>query len=76
MPFTQTLEDDYGFDEGMRLLATWMFIAVGQLIFLLTWLVSIIRFGSLRSLRFDLKPRRKTRGCSQVSLGETDENIG
>ena len=38
MPFTQTLEDDYGFDEGMRLPATWMFIAVGQLIFLLTWL--------------------------------------
>ena len=49
MPFTDTLENKYGFDEGMRLLATWMFIAVGQLIFLLTWLVSIIRFGTLRN---------------------------
>ena len=30
------------FDEGMRLLTTWMFIAVGQAIFLITWLLSII----------------------------------
>ena len=44
---------EYGFNEGNRLLATWMFIAVGQLIFLITWLVSIIRFGTLRSLRFE-----------------------
>ena len=70
MPFTQTLEDDYGFDEGMRLLATWMFIAVGQLIFLLTWLVSIIRFGSLRSLRFDLNPDERREGAVRLAGGD------
>ncbi len=35
MPFTDGLESK-GFDEGMRLLITWMFIAVGQAIFLIT----------------------------------------
>ena len=70
MPFTDTLEDKYGFDEGMRLLATWMFIAVGQLIFLLTWLVSIIRFGTLRSLRFDLNPDERREGAVRLAGGD------
>ncbi len=70
MPFTQTLETDYGFDEGMRLLATWMFIAVGQLIFLLTWLVSIIRFAPLRSLRFDLNPDERREGAVRLAGGD------
>ncbi len=70
MPFTETLESKYGFDEGMRLLATWMFIAVGQLIFLLTWLVSIIRFGSLRSLRFDLNPDERREGAVRLAGGD------
>ena len=70
MPFTQTLETDYGFDEGMRLLATWMFIAVGQLIFLLTWLVSIIRFAPLRGLRFDLNPDERREGAVRLAGGD------
>ncbi len=70
MPFTDTLENKYGFDEGNRLLATWMFIAVGQLIFLLTWLVSIIRFGSLRSLRFDLNPDERREGAVRLAGGD------
>ena len=70
MPFTQTLEEDYGFDEGMRLLATWMFIAVGQLVFLLTWLVSIIRFGPLKSLRFDLNPDERREGAVRLAGGD------
>ena len=70
MPFTDTLENKYGFDEGMRLLATWMFIAVGQLIFLLTWLVSIIRFGTLRNLRFDLNPDERREGAVRLAGGD------
>ena len=70
MPFTDTLENKYGFDEGNRLLATWMFIAVGQLIFLLTWLVSIIRFGSLKSLRFDLNPDERREGAVRLAGGD------
>ena len=70
MPFTDTLESKYGFDEGNRLLATWMFIAVGQLIFLITWLVSIIRFGTLRSLRFDLNPDERRQGAVRLAGGD------
>ena len=70
MPFTDTLESKYGFNEGNRLLATWMFIAVGQLIFLLTWLVSIIRFGTLRSLRFDLNPDERRQGAVRLAGGD------
>ena len=46
MPFTATLEAN-DFDEEMRLLTVWLFIAVGQLIFLMTWLLSISKFGHL-----------------------------
>ena len=70
MPFTETLENEYGFNEEMRLLATWMFIAVGQFIFLLTWLVSIIRFGSLRTLRFDLNPDERREGAVRLAGGD------
>ena len=69
MPFTDTLEEN-GFDEGMRLLATWMFIAVGQLIFLLTWLISIVRFSSLRKLRFDLSPDERREGAVRLAGGD------
>ena len=44
MPFTGTLEAN-DFDEEMGLLTVWLFIAVGQLIFLMTWLLSISKFG-------------------------------
>ena len=70
MPFTEALESKYGFNEEMRLLATWMFIAVGQLVFLVTWLVSIIRFGTLRSLRFDLNPDERREGAVRLAGGD------
>ncbi len=69
MPFTENLESN-GFDEGMRLLATWMFIAVGQLIFLVTWLLSTIRFSPLRNLRFDLNPDERREGAVKLAGGD------
>ena len=62
MPLTATLEAN-GFDEGMRLLTVWLFIAVGQFIFLMTWLVSISRFQHLLNLRFDLNPDERREGA-------------
>lgn len=69
MPFTDWLESR-GFDEGMRLLTTWMFIAVGQTVFLLTWLVSIIRYSPLRKLRFDLNPDERREGAVKLAGGD------
>ncbi|MBT4925203.1 MAG: hypothetical protein HON16_05585 [Euryarchaeota archaeon] len=69
MPFTDWIESK-GFDEGMRLLTTWMFIAVGQTVFLLTWLVSIIRYSSLRKLRFDLNPDERREGAVKLAGGD------
>ena len=68
MPFTDWLESE-GFDEGMRLLTTWMFIAVGQAIFLLTWLLSIIKFSKLTTLRFDLNPDERRDGAVKLEGG-------
>jgi len=68
MPFTDWLESE-GFDEGMRLLTTWMFIAVGQAIFLLTWLLSIIKFSQLSNLRFDLNPAERREGAVKLEGG-------
>lgn len=68
MPFTDWLESE-GFDEGMRLLTTWMFIAVGQAIFLLTWLLSIIKFSQLSNLRFDLNPDERREGAVKLEGG-------
>ncbi len=69
MPFTQDLEDN-GFDESMRLLTTWMFIAVGQAIFLFTWLLSIARFAPLRQLKFDLDPEERREGAVMLADGD------
>jgi hypothetical protein len=69
MPFTDTLEKN-NFDEGMCLLVIWMFIAVGQLVFLLTWLVSIIRFTQLKNLRFDLNPDERREGAVKIAGGD------
>ena len=69
MPFTSWLESN-GFDEGNRLLTTWMFIAAGQTVFLLTWLVSIIRYSSLRKLRFDLNPDERREGAVRLAGGD------
>lgn len=68
MPYTDVL-DASGFDEEMRLLTTWMFIAVGQAIFLLTWLASIGRYGTLRRLRFDLDPDQRRDGAVMLTTG-------
>tara|TARA_B110000444_G_scaffold117829_1_gene110868 strand:- start:4335 stop:7382 length:3048 start_codon:yes stop_codon:yes gene_type:complete len=69
MPMTTWLEGR-GFDEEMRLLTVWLFIAVGQAVFMLTWFLSIIRFGSLRKLRFDLNPDERREGAVKVEGGD------
>ena len=71
MPFTDTLEaPKFGFDERARLEATWMFIALGQAVFLFTWALSIIRFRSLRTLRFDLNPDERREGAVKFAEGD------
>ena len=70
MPFTDLLQSQYQFDESMRLLAAWLFIGVGQAIFLIVWFLSIARFGPLRRLRFDLNPDERRQGA--VMLGKGD----
>ena len=68
MPYTDWLAAQ-AFDEEMRLLTTWMFIAVGQAIFMLTWLASISQFGRLRSLRFDIDPDQRRDGAVMLTEG-------
>ena len=69
MPYTNALESN-GFDEGNRLLSTWMFIAFGQAIFLFTWLLSIARFSPLLKLRFDLNPDERREGAVKFAGGD------
>ena len=69
MPFTNYLEGK-GFNEENRLLATWMFIAFGQAVFLFTWLLSIIRFSPLLKLRFDLNPDERREGAVKFAGGD------
>ena len=54
----------------MRLLTVLLFIAVGQAVFMLTWILSIIRFGALRKLRFDLNPDERREGAVKVEGGD------
>ncbi|MGB1579003.1 MAG: tetratricopeptide repeat protein [Candidatus Poseidoniaceae archaeon] len=68
MPYTDWLNQQ-DFDEEMRLLTTWMFIAVGQSIFMLTWLASISQFGRLRGLRFDIDPDQRRDGAVMLTEG-------
>ena len=71
MPFTETLEaPKFGFDERARLEATWMFIALGQAVFLFTWALSVIRFRTLRTLRFDLNPDERREGAVKFAEGD------
>ena len=71
MPFTDTLEAPrFGFDERARLEATWMFIALGQAVFLFTWALSVIRFRTLRTLRFDLNPDERREGAVKFAEGD------
>ena len=74
MPFTATLEAN-DFDEEMRLLTVWLFIAVGQLIFLMTWLLSISKFGQLTKLRFDLNPDERREGAVLLEGGDRLQNL-
>ena len=69
MPLIDVLEKQ-GFDEGMRLLTTWMFIAVGQVIFLLAWVLSIAKFASLSNLSFDLDPETRREGAVKLAGGD------
>ena len=69
MPMTAWLEGR-GFDEEMRLLTVWLFIGVGQAVFMVTWILSIVRFGSLRKLRFDLNPDERREGAVKVEGGD------
>ena len=48
--------------EELLLAETWQFIAAGQAVFLLTWMMSLARFGRLRQLRFDLSPDERREG--------------
>ena len=74
MPYTSVLEAN-GFEEYQRLLATWMFIGVGQGIFLLTWLLSIVRFNHLRKLNFDLNPDERREGAVMTGGGDWMRDI-
>jgi len=69
MPMTSWLEAR-DFNEFQRLLTTWLFIAVGQAVFLIAWLLSISRFGSLVKLRFDLNPDERRDGAVKLAGGD------
>ena len=69
MPFTSNLESQ-GFNEEMRLLSTWMFIAIGNSVFLFTWLLSIARLSPLRQIRFDLDPEERREGAVMLAGGD------
>ncbi len=56
--------------EEMLLESTWEFIAAGQGIFLLTWLLSSTRFMHLRSLKFDLSPDERREGVIMAGGGD------
>lgn len=70
MPFTGWMNDK-GFGEDVILTGTWLFIAVGQAIFLLTWILSIVRFGSLKRLQFDLNPEQRREGAIMAGGGSS-----
>ena len=64
MPYGSSISED------LLLEGTWQFIAAGQLIFLLTWLLSITRFGHLQSLKFDLSPDERREGVIMAGGGD------
>ncbi|MBN17101.1 MAG: hypothetical protein CMB37_02940 [Euryarchaeota archaeon] len=67
MPYGASITDSM---ESLLLEVTWQFIAVGQAIFLLTWLLSITRFGHLRALKFDLAPDERREGVIMAGGGD------
>lgn len=72
--------------EELLLAETWQFIAAGQAVFMLTWLMSLSRFGKLRQLRFDLSPDERREGeimsgggdwmRQHISRAAYNDNIG
>jgi hypothetical protein len=70
MPFTGVLES-YGFEEYEILRTTWTFIASGQAIFLLIWILSIWKFFPLRKYNFDLSPDERRAGAFRRGSGDS-----
>ena len=64
MPYGNSISED------LLLEGTWQFIAAGQAIFLLTWLLSSTRFGHLRGLKFDLAPDERREGVIMAGGGD------
>ena len=62
MPFTDLLAE-YGFGEYEILRTTWTFIASGQAIFLLIWILSVWKFFTLKNQTFDLSPDERRAGA-------------
>lgn len=62
MPFTELLAEK-GFGEYEILRTTWTFIASGQAIFLLIWILSVWKFIPLRNYSFDLSPDERRAGA-------------
>ena len=69
MPFTSEL-GGLGFEEFEVLRATWTFIAAGQAIFLLVWLMGIWRFLPLRKYTFDLSPDERREGAFRTGSAD------
>ena len=62
MPFTDLLAEN-GFGEYEILRTTWTFIASGQAIFLLIWILSVWKFFPLKNYSFDLSPDERRAGA-------------
>jgi len=60
--------------EEALLSSTWQFIAAGQAIFLLTWILSITRFTTMRNLKFDLNPDERRDGAILAGGGDWMRN--
>jgi len=56
--------------EEILLAETWQFIAAGQAIFLLTWILSLSRFNTMKNLRFDLNPDERREGAILAGGGD------
>ena len=55
--------------ELMLLQETWNFIAVGQGVFILTWLLSIGRWNTVGTTQFDLAPDERRTGAARTVSG-------
>ena len=74
MPYAAELEGQ-GFSESVILMATWSFIAVGQGVFLVTWLLSMPRLKVLRELEFDLSPEERRGEIIDSGAGDWMKNL-